>query len=79
MVSFRGADAIKKHFKSAKPNPESLARWALRLPARDETQPVFRAAIELRLRADPDATREWAESLPAGWHREQALEAVSAQ
>lgn len=73
LLEAKGAEAIEHFFKSSKPNPEAVARWALQLPASTETAATFRAAISPRFRQDLLQGAEWARSLPAGWHRDQAL------
>lgn len=73
LLEAKGAEAIEHFFKSSNPNPEAVSRWALQLPASAETAATFRAAISPRFRQDLLQGAEWTRSLPAGWHREQAL------
>jgi hypothetical protein len=73
LLEKEGPAAVDHFFKSSKPNPEALGRWALALPEREETSGVFRRAVAPRFRDDPVAGAEWARSLPEGWQRDQAL------
>jgi hypothetical protein len=73
LLADQGPEVVDHFFKSAKPNPEAVSRWALQLPARTETTATFRAAVGPRFRQDLLQGAAWARSLPAGWHREQAL------
>jgi hypothetical protein len=73
LLEAKGTEAIEHFFKSSKPNPEAVSRWALQLPASAETASTFRAAIGPRFRQDLLQGAQWARSLPAGWHRDQAL------
>jgi hypothetical protein len=73
LLAQSGPEAVEHFFKSSKPNPEAVSRWALQIPARAETAETFRAAIGPRFRQDLLQGAQWARSLPAGWHRDQAL------
>ena len=52
---------------------QKLADWAMALPATEDTQGVFRAAVRARLAENKDGAREWVKTMPAGWHRDLAL------
>ena len=73
LLAAKGPEAIEKFFKSAKPNPEAVSRWALQLPGRSETVGTFRSTVAARFLGDLGGSVEWVRSLPEGWHREQAL------
>lgn len=73
LIAGKGPEAIDQFLKSSKPNTEALSRWALQLPARDETADTFKRAVAARFREDLAGGTEWARSLPEGWHRQQAL------
>lgn len=68
-----GPGAIDAVLEKRKQSPGELSRWALKLPARGETSEVFRRAVSGRFREDPEDGAEWVESLPEGWHRDQAF------
>lgn len=73
LLAAKGPEAVDHFFKSSKPNAESVSRWALRLPEREETAGIFRHAVAGQFRDDLSGGAEWARSLPEGWQREQAL------
>ena len=73
LISGRGAETVDVFYKSGKPNPEAMSRWALQLPGREETAGTFRSAVAGRFREDPAAGMAWILTLAEGWHREQAL------
>jgi hypothetical protein len=73
LLAAKGPAAVDVALKSPSPNPSALSRWALQLPAREETAETFRHAVDAKFRIDLADSVEWAGSLPAGWHREQAL------
>ncbi|MEK7951549.1 hypothetical protein [Luteolibacter soli] len=64
--------------ESAQQDPKAFAEWALTLPPRAETTDLYHHAVTSYLAEDPDAGREWLESLPAGdWHRERGFAELS--
>lgn len=73
LLARQGPGAVDEFFKSSKPNPEAVCRWAIQLPGREETAAIFRHAVAPRLRENLNSGMEWAISLPEGWHRQQAL------
>ncbi len=73
LLAAKGPAAVDAALKSPAPNPSALSRWALELPAREETAETFRHAVAASFRDDLAGSVTWAGSLPAGWHREQAL------
>ena len=73
LLAAKGPAAVDVALKSPTPNPSALSRWALQLPAREETAETFRHAVDAGFRNDLAGSVAWAGSLPAGWHREQAL------
>lgn len=72
IIARDGAGAIDELFKSSKPNAESVSRWALELPGREETVATYRRAVAGRFREDLTTSAEWVASIPEGWHRDQA-------
>ncbi len=73
LVEEQGPQALDNFFRDRKPEAETVSRWALQLPPRDETAAIFRHAVAGRFRDDLTAGTEWARSLEDGWHRDQAL------
>jgi hypothetical protein len=73
LLATKGPAAVDMALKSPSPNPSALSRWALQLPAREETAETFRHAVDAKFRSDLAGSVAWARSLPVGWHREQAL------
>ena len=73
LLTAKGPAAVDVALKSPSPNPSALSRWALLLPAREETAETFRHAVDAKFRNDLAGSVAWARSLPVGWHREQAL------
>ena len=73
LLAAKGPAAVDVALKSPSPNPSALSRWALQLPAREETAETFRHAVDAKFRNDLAGSVAWAGSLPVGWHREQAL------
>ncbi|WP_035611244.1 hypothetical protein [Haloferula sp. BvORR071] len=72
IIAKDGADAIEYLYKNGQPNADSVSRWALELPARDETVTTYRRAVAGRFREDLAGGSDWAASLPEGWYRDQA-------
>lgn len=59
-----GADALR------------LADWAATLPAREDTEDLFRTAVRPFLQQHPvEELREWIGSMPSGWQRDNTLAA----
>jgi hypothetical protein len=73
LLATKGPAAVDMALKSPSPNPSALSRWALQLPARQETAETFRHAVDAKFRNDLAGSVAWVGSLPVGWHREQAL------
>jgi hypothetical protein len=73
LLATKGPAAVDIALKSPSPNPSALSRWALQLPARQETAETFRHAVDAKFRNDLAGSVAWVGSLPVGWHREQAL------
>lgn len=73
LVANEGPGAIDQLLEKRKENAGEVSRWALQLPAREETSDTFRHAIAGRFRENLDEGAAWVRSLPEGWHREQAL------
>lgn len=68
-----GPGAIGELLDKRKQNAGEVSRWALQLPAREETSGTFRRAVAGRFLENLGEGAAWARSLPEGWHREQAL------
>jgi len=72
IIAKDGAAAIDHLYKNGKPNADSVSRWALELPAREETVATYRRAVAGRFRDNLASGSDWAASLPEGWYRDQA-------
>jgi hypothetical protein len=60
----RGADAVR------------LATWAATIPAREDTEDLYRTAVRSYLQQRPVAEiREWMTTMPPGWRRDNTLAA----
>lgn len=73
LVEGQGPQALDNFFRDLKPEADTVSRWALQLPEREETASIFRHAVAGRFRDDLHAGAEWARSLEDGWQRDQAL------
>ncbi|QJE97045.1 hypothetical protein [Luteolibacter luteus] len=73
LLAEEGPAAIDTFLERRKQSGGELSRWALKLPAREETAEIFRRAVSERFREDLEEGATWVASLPEGWHREQAF------
>ncbi|MES2661084.1 MAG: hypothetical protein V4689_20850 [Verrucomicrobiota bacterium] len=58
---------------------ESVADWALTMPVRKETTELFHRSVEMYLRDNMDAAREWMTAIPSGVWRDRAFAEYSQQ
>ena len=71
--------AVQLHNSTASgENATRLADWAASIPARSDTEDLYRTAVRPYIQQQPvDEIRKWITSMPRGWRRDNTLAAVA--